>query len=216
MIDLSDSQTQHIIIETIGYLASLFVAISLFMTSILKLRWYIFIGNILFVIYGIFIHSYPVIILNLFNGAVNIFFIVQAYTLQGKYAIIPVEYKSPLIQRFLELYYTDIKHFFPQFENFTNEDIIFAIMKGSAIIGVTAFKKEDNKATVVIDYVAPSHRNMKPGKLLFQEEDIFNLLNVNAIFAKSYSKKHSPYLKKIGFELINPDQQIFKLKRASL
>ncbi|MCX7697620.1 MAG: hypothetical protein N2Z72_08025 [Bacteroidales bacterium] len=214
MIDLSESQTQFFIYEVIGYLASLFVAISLFMTSILKLRWYLLLGNVLFVVYGFLIDSYPVVLLNLFNGGVNTYFIFQAYRLGGRYAILPAQPNSPMLQRFIEVYINDIKKFFPYFEALENEHIIFLIAKGTAVIGLTAFQKlEGGKAEVVIDYVAPTHRNMKPGKLIFHDEDIFNMLDVHTILARYYHPSHARYLKKLGFSLVDKDQQLFVLKK---
>ncbi|GAA0126255.1 YgjV family protein [Clostridium senegalense] len=51
-------------IEWVGYAASLFIAISLLMTSIIKLRIFNTIGCILFVVYGFVIRAYPVIVTN--------------------------------------------------------------------------------------------------------------------------------------------------------
>lgn len=216
MIDLSESQTQYVIFEAIGYLASLFVAISLFMTSILKLRWYLLIGNVLFVVYGFLIDSYPVVLLNLFNGGVNTYFIFQAYRLGGRYAILPAQPNSPMLQRFIEVYINDIKKFFPFFENLNEDHIILMMVKGTAVIGFTAFQKINNdEAEVVIDYVAPTHRNMKPGKLIFHDEDIFNMLDVNMIKAYAYHPAHARYLKKLGFIVQDKELKLFVFKKVT-
>lgn len=51
-------------IEYIGYAASIFIVISLMMTSIVKLRIINSIGCFLFVVYGIYVGAYPVVISN--------------------------------------------------------------------------------------------------------------------------------------------------------
>ena len=48
-------------IEWVGYSASLFIVISLTMTSIVKLRIINSIGCLLFVIYGLNVKAYPVV-----------------------------------------------------------------------------------------------------------------------------------------------------------
>ena len=60
-------------IEWVGYAASLFILISLTMTSIIKLRIINSIGCILFVIYGLNVHAYPVAISNALIILINIY-----------------------------------------------------------------------------------------------------------------------------------------------
>ena len=64
-------------IEYVGYLASVFIVISLMMTSIVQLRVINSIGCILFVIYGFNIKAYPVGVINLFIFFVNIYYIIK-------------------------------------------------------------------------------------------------------------------------------------------
>lgn len=60
-------------IEWVGYAASLFILISLTMTSIIRLRIINSIGCILFVIYGLNVHAYPVAISNALIILINIY-----------------------------------------------------------------------------------------------------------------------------------------------
>lgn len=61
------------IVDIVGYAASAFVAISIVMTSMRKLRYLNLTGAILFVVYGIFIGAIPVVITNGFIALVNIY-----------------------------------------------------------------------------------------------------------------------------------------------
>ena len=54
------------ILEWLGYLSSVIVAISLTMSSIIKLRWFNLVGAAAFSFYGFMIGSLPVGFLNLF------------------------------------------------------------------------------------------------------------------------------------------------------
>ena len=62
--------------EWIGYLSSFFIAVSFFMKNIIKLRIINTLGCILFVIYGILIKSWPVIIANGIIVFVNFYYLV--------------------------------------------------------------------------------------------------------------------------------------------
>lgn len=65
------------IIEWIGYAASIFIAISLVMTDIVKLRVINSVGCILFVIYGFGVKAYPVGVINFFILIINIYYLVK-------------------------------------------------------------------------------------------------------------------------------------------
>lgn len=52
------------LIEYVGYAASLFVAISFLVKNITTIRLINIVGCVLFIIYGITIHAYPVAVMN--------------------------------------------------------------------------------------------------------------------------------------------------------
>ena len=62
-----------ITIEWVGYAASLFIVLSLTMTSIIKLRIINSIGCLLFIIYGLNLNAYPVVISNALIVMINIY-----------------------------------------------------------------------------------------------------------------------------------------------
>lgn len=61
------------LIEWLGYAASAMIAISLLMTSIVKLRIINTIGCILFVIYGTSVKAYPVAVANAIIIIINMY-----------------------------------------------------------------------------------------------------------------------------------------------
>jgi len=64
-------------IELLGYIASVFIAISIMMNSIIKLRVVNLLGAFLLGTYGLFINSIPVVLLNYFIVLTNIYFIYK-------------------------------------------------------------------------------------------------------------------------------------------
>lgn len=65
------------LIEWVGYLASILIALSMFMKNIIKLRFINLIGCILFTIYGFIIKAYPVAIVNTVISFTNIYYIYK-------------------------------------------------------------------------------------------------------------------------------------------
>jgi len=65
--------------EMLGYLASVFVAVSLTMRSLTKLRVINLIGSLLFTAYGLIISAYPVAVVNAFIVLVNIYYLQQSF-----------------------------------------------------------------------------------------------------------------------------------------
>lgn len=62
-----------------GYMASGFVAISLMMESITKLRILNFIGAMLFGTYGLLIEALPVMLLNYFIAMTNVYYLWKLF-----------------------------------------------------------------------------------------------------------------------------------------
>ncbi|MBC6003110.1 Bacterial inner membrane protein [uncultured Clostridium sp.] len=69
-------------IEWIGYCASILIAISLTMTSIVPLRIINSIGCFLFVVYGIYVGVYPVAIANGVIIIINIYNLYKLYKIK--------------------------------------------------------------------------------------------------------------------------------------
>ncbi|MCA9917627.1 MAG: YgjV family protein [Anaerolineales bacterium] len=65
--------------ELVGYMASVFVAVSLMMRSVTKLRVINLVGAVLFTVYGLIIAAYPVAVVNGFIVLVNIYYLQQMH-----------------------------------------------------------------------------------------------------------------------------------------
>lgn len=61
------------LIDILGYVATAFVAGSFLLSSMLHLRLVNAIGAIMFIVYGVLIDSMPVVLLNVFITAVNLY-----------------------------------------------------------------------------------------------------------------------------------------------
>lgn len=71
--------TPELLNELLGYSASIFVAISLLMSNIKKLRYINLVGCLLFVIYGVLIAAYPVALMNAFCAGINLYHLYKLH-----------------------------------------------------------------------------------------------------------------------------------------
>ncbi|MDR1226681.1 MAG: hypothetical protein LBK47_07260 [Prevotellaceae bacterium] len=67
-----------IVIDIIGYLAPAFLVLSFLFKDVIKLRLINTIGCTLFIIYGMFISAYPVVIANAFIVIINLYHLVTS------------------------------------------------------------------------------------------------------------------------------------------
>ena len=64
-------------VEWIGYLASVLVAVSITIKGGLYFRIFNTVGSICFLIYGILINKLPIMLINIYGTGINIFYIIK-------------------------------------------------------------------------------------------------------------------------------------------
>lgn len=64
-------------VEVLGYLASIFIGMSLLMTNVHRLRYINALGCSMFVIYGSFIGALPVVFMNGLCVLINIYHVIK-------------------------------------------------------------------------------------------------------------------------------------------
>ena len=77
--------------EIIGYIASALVAVSLMMSSILKLRVINLVGAALFTLYGLLIGAYPVAVMNLFIVLIDLYYLHEMVSLREHFTLFEVQ-----------------------------------------------------------------------------------------------------------------------------
>jgi hypothetical protein len=73
--------------EIIGYIASVLVAVSLMMRSVLKLRVINLLGAAVFMLYGLMIGAYPVAVMNLFIVLIDLYYLREFITSKGYFSL---------------------------------------------------------------------------------------------------------------------------------
>ena len=191
------------IIEWIGYIGSLLIALSITMSSIVKLRWINLIGATIFSTYGFIIDALPVALLNGFIAGVNIYFLIKLANKNEAFKLLPVEPNNKIIKEFLDFYKKDIAKLAPDFDFSANpSEYSFLILRNMDIAGVFIGKEENNQVLeVILDYVSPKYRDFKLGDFVYRNDSkIFRGKSFKQVIGRAKTKAYRTYFKRMGFK----------------
>lgn len=186
----------------IGYLASIIIAFSMTMSSIVKFRIINLVGASLFSLYGFVIGAYPVGILNAFIVSVDIYYLLKIFGRKESFEVLEVRADNRYMLKFLAYHHKDIQLFFPGFNYKPNEtNISFFVLRNMAVAGLFLGKKDaEGTLTVTLDYVIPAYRDFKNGKFVYYHlNNKFQDQGIKKMVTHFNSKPHLDYLLKNGF-----------------
>lgn len=193
-----------ILAQLLGYLAFLFLAISLLVNNDIKFRWINSLGGLSFVFYGLFIGAFPIVLTNAVLFCINIYFLIKIYRKQEKFELIEFKKDGAFIPRFLSFYKKDIEFYFPEFiMEDTEDEIKFVVLRDIVVANIfVATVDAKGDAFVKINYTVPKYRDYKVGRFLFEEgKDFLHSRGVNRIiYTEVYNPKHEKFLNVIGFK----------------
>lgn len=200
-------------LEWFGYLGSIVVAISLTMSSIVKLRWFNLLGATIFSVYGFAIAALPVGFLNLFIVLADIYYLIKIYSNKDSFKVVITKLDEPYVQFFLDFYKMEINTYFPNAEenqkhpgNFT-----FLLIRNSAVAGIFSGFHQNEVFHINIDFVTPEYRDFKSGTFIYRDNiQLFKNLGITQIAADTSNSKHKSYLVKMGFVAINEESNCRK------
>ncbi len=194
-----DTQTLY---EVVGYAASVLVAISLMMRSVLRLRIVNLIGASVFTVYGALIQAYPVAALNGLIVLIDLYYLVEMARARAYFALLEVTSASKYLPAFLHFHAADIRRFFPQFDYTPSpQDAILFVLRDMVPVGVfVARPGAAGELDVLLDYVAPGYRDLKPGLFLYaQQAPRWRAQGIAGLRAVADTPAHRAYLERMGF-----------------
>ena len=200
--------------ELIGYAASALVAISLLTSNVLRLRVLNLAGAVVFVVYAGITRAWPVLAVNLFVAAIDLWHIISLKARKDIFKLMPVETRDPLLANFLAYHARGIWQFFPDFDIAGLKDprCVF-ILRNLMPVGLFIYTEESPDIKVHLDYVAEDYRDLKSARYLFnrpQNPEMFR--GFDSFTALSGSPKHTAYLKRVGFEEAPSQKNLFRKK----
>lgn len=189
-------------VEWFGYAASVVVAVSLLMSSLIRLRWINMVGALMFAAYGLIIHAYPVALLNFAIAGINVWHLARIYPQQDQFKLVPVGSDSALLAEFLREHAAGIRRFFPDFAAVAGApEVAFFTLRNARLAGVIlAQRPAPDTLDLTLDYVVPEYRDFKVGRFVFERSGgVFRALGVSRVVSAAHSPEHRDYLRRMGF-----------------
>ncbi len=191
------------LLSLFGYFASLIIALSMTLSSIVKFRWINLLGALGFAIYGLLIHAIPVTVLNGFIVAVDAYYLIKIYGKEEVFQILEVRNDNKYLKEFIQCHDKEIRYFFPNFYYQPEMNTIsFFVLRNMTVAGVfLAHRQEEDVLHVGLDYVIPEYRDFKNGRYIYQHlRRWFPSKGFKSAYAPADNLKYIKYLKKLGFK----------------
>jgi hypothetical protein len=192
----------QLVLEIVGYVASVLVAISLMMSSILRLRLINLVGSAAFTVYGALIGAYPVATVNAIIVLINLYYLRQMLTSREFFKLLRVQPDSEYLHAFLGFHKDEIARFVPGFTyRVEGDQLVFFVLRDMVPAGLfIGERRGDGVLRVVLDFVIPQYRDFKTGRYLFSAQaEFFRELGITEIQSAPGSKVHTEYLRRMGF-----------------
>jgi hypothetical protein len=193
---------RHFMLELVGYAASVLVAISLMMTSVLRLRLINLVGSAGFSLYGLLIGAYPVAALNGAIVVVNIYHLTVMLRTREYFQVLPLKPDSVYLTYFLNYHAAEIRRVVPGFEYRPSADqlTLFVLRDCNPTGALIARKEADGVLRVLLDFAVPHYRDLRMGRYLFIEQQaFFRERGIREIVVTSHSGDFGAYVTKLGF-----------------
>lgn len=194
--------TPPLLYEIIGYAASVLVALSLMMSSLLKLRVTNLIGALCFTAYGLLIRAYPIAAVNGFIVLIDSYYLYQMLRVKEFFSLLQVLKGSRFVPTFLNFHREEIQKFFP---NFTYQEsdtqLAFFVLRNMVPAGLfIAEPTAPGCAHILLDFVAPGYRDLRVAHFVYVENaHIFHEQGIQQLTAEATNPKHARYLERMGF-----------------
>jgi len=190
-------------IEWFGTAMSAIIAISLTQKNIKKLRIFNLVGAVGFSVYGFFIMSIPVILLNGFITLVDIYFLILMSRKDGYFTHLFVDPENnEYCRQFINHYMDDIHQFIPSFDesSLKGAEACF-ILRDMVPVSLIIFRPEgSDQIEIMLDYAVPAYRDFENARYFFNYViDMMNLKGISRIISHPGSAEHNRYLERAGF-----------------
>src|SRR3954470_7713975 len=159
---------QHVILESIGYLGSVLIAISLMMSSVLRLRVINMIGGAMFSLYGLLIGALPVAALNGFLVLINVYHVSKMLRTKSYLRLLVLRPDSDYLPYFLSFYRAEIDRIIPGFayQSSPNRMALFILRDCNPVGCFIADRTSPGTLEVILDFVVPRYRDLSIGRFL--------------------------------------------------
>ena len=190
-------------LEIIGYAGSVLVAVSLTMSSVVKLRWLNLAGAAVMSVYGLLVGAYPVLAVNAFIVLVNVWYLGRMTREEEYFELLEIKsMANTFLARFLEFHASDIARYFPGFDLAALKDptVVFILRDMHPAGLLICVPDGDGTLEVALDYVIPRYRDLKCARFFYRQwGPVFARRGFRRFLARTDVADHVRYLSRIGY-----------------
>ncbi len=148
------------------------------------------------------IGAFPIAVANGAIILIHIFHLtrmLRARASEEYFEVIEVPATSPILRRFVDFHLEDVHRFQPDFPGVRGDELALLILRDAIPAGAVLAEVDADGAHVVLDYVVPAHRDLRPGRFLWIESDAFTSRGVGRVTTTAPTEEHARYLSSVGF-----------------
>lgn len=195
---------KQMLIEILGYIASVIIALSLTMKNIHRLRLWNLIGAAAFSAYGGINGVWPVFAVNGFIAIVDVYYLIVMGQHTEYFDLLEIDIKNSIFtQRFLNFYKEDIAKYFPAFNLNTESNYTsYFCLRDCRPVGLVLFSTiSENELLVELDYTIPQYRDMKTGRYFYHQGlKRLGIDDKKDLIIKDPTESHRKYLNAMGYK----------------
>lgn len=187
--------------ETLGWVASALVVLSLMATSVVRLRLIGLAASAAFIVYAVLIDSWPIVITNAVVAVIHVWRLRGLVELDEYFDVLPVQPDSAYLAYFCEFHRDDIRKFVPGYAYEPRDDqVAVFVLRNMVPAGVLIGVRSGDRVEVLLDYAIPRYRDFKVGRFLYSAASgVFSDPEVRRVRAEAHTSRHRAYLKRMGF-----------------
>jgi hypothetical protein len=187
------------LVEVLGYVASLLIVASLSMTSVVRLRALSLLGSVAYVVYGLLIGAYPVVLANAVIAGLNIHFLLKEIRTRKDLGAVPIGVDEPFLADYLAATSSDARRFQPN-ADVAGADSAWLLMRDGLPVGAVVGRRTGDELAVEIDYVTPAYRDSQLGRWLYGAgSGVLRKAGIRRVVADKGTADHTSYLAGVGF-----------------
>ncbi len=157
--------------EAIGYLAPVFIVLSMAQSNLRLVRLLMLAGCLTFVVYGVVVEAWPVVVANALIGIVTLYYLVRSQNVKQEFSLLNLKALNPdLLKRFIEAHRSDLNVWYPRIDDIlrSDENAVLFFMHELEPVGIFSYRKgEAGVVELLADYVAPQFRDERTENYLY-------------------------------------------------
>ncbi len=191
--------------DVIGWVGSVLVVVSLMLPSVRRFRWMNFTGSVLATIYNGLFQIWPFFAMNLAIALIDAAWIlrIERDARRGRaYQLVPIDASEPYFAHMAHALGEAVDRWYPGFgvSAAPAGRRAFLVLHGEETIGLVVADVDGDVADIALDVVTPRFRDFTPGRFVYTQGGLAQILGVSALRVRPGTTRDPDYFRAVGFQ----------------